>query len=164
VGRAAHGAALAARGDAVGYELVYMIEPRVPEGQAASRLTGKIACTDSSDGLAASLHHLSRANGGVGFEVDAGMLPLQPGLRKEVGVEAALAAALGWGGDYELVLCASPNVFTRLSRAMARVGTPFTQVGRAVAGGGLSLIQDGARKPIEHTGYEHFISAPASTP
>ena len=164
VGRAAFGAAMASRGDAVGYELAYMIEPRVPEGRAAARLTGKVACIDSSDGLAASLHHLSRANGGVGFEVDSGKLPLQPGLRKELGVEGALRAALGWGGDYELVLCASPKVFGDLTRAMARVGTPFTEVGRSVAGGGLSLVQDGGRKPLEPTGYEHFISEPASTP
>jgi thiamine-monophosphate kinase len=164
VGRAALGAALASRGDAVGFELVYLIEPRVPEGQAAARVSAKAACIDSSDGLAASLHHLSRANGGVGFEVDAGKLPLQPGLRKELGVEVAQAAALSWGGDYELVICSPPKAFGAVGRAMARLGTPFTEVGRAVEGGGLFLVRDGVRRPIEHLGYEHFKSVPTGTP
>lgn len=160
VGRAAFGAALAKRRDAVGFDLVYGFEPRVEAGARASALGGAVACIDSSDGLVASLLHLVAVNPGVGFEVDAGALPLYPGLRKEVGPEEALRLALEWGGDYELVFCAPARTFGRLKEALRGTGAPLCAIGRAATDEGLFLVDESARRRIEGRGWESFGPAP----
>lgn len=164
IGRAAMGAILAKNGDALGFELVYGFDPRVEEGAAAAALGGPVACIDTSDGLTASLLHLAAVNPGVGFEVDAGALPVQPGLRKAVGPGPALDLALNWGGDYELVFCAPARTFARLKDALKGRGAPLTEVGRASDGEGLFLVRDGARERIEGRGFEHFRPPPAPPP
>lgn len=156
LGRAAMGALLAKRGDAVGFEMVYLIEPRVGAGLAAVDAGGPIACIDSSDGLSASLLHLCASNPGVGFEVDAGELPVYPGLRKEAGPVKALELALDGAGDYELVFCAPPRTLDRLKDELSDLRIPLTRIGKAVAEEGLFLIRDGAREAMGLRGFEHF--------
>jgi len=156
IGRAAFGALRAKKGDALGHELVYNFEPRVDAGAAAAAIGGQIACIDSSDGLTASLIHLAGVNPGVGFELDASALPLQPGLRKEAGPEQGLNLALDWGGDYELVFCAPPRTAERLKESLRELRVPLTAVGRAVAGDGLYLVRDGSRESLGLRGFEHF--------
>ncbi len=163
LGRAAMGAALAAKGDAMGHELMYNLEPRVEAGQAAAALGGQIACIDSSDGLTASLLHFAAVNPGVGFEIDEASLPVHPGLRKELGPETALAQALDWGGDYELVFCAPPRTMTRLKETMRGRRIPFTVVGRAVGDDGLFLVRGESRERLGLRGYEHFRSSAAAS-
>ncbi len=160
VGRAAFGAALAKRGDAVGFDLVYGFEPRVEAGARASALGGAVACIDSSDGLVASLRHLCAVNPAVGFEVDKGLLPVYPGLRKEVGPEEGLRLSLEWGGDYELVFCAPPSTFERLKAALRGTGAPLCAIGKAAADEGLFLVDEGARTRIESRGWESFRPTP----
>ena len=156
IGRAAFGAALAKKGDAMGFELVYNFEPRVEAGQAAAALGGQIACIDSSDGLTGSLLHLAAVNPGSGFALDAGALPIQPGLRKEAGPSKGLEMALDWGGDYELVFCAAPRTMARLKEEMRSRKIPLTVVGAAVAEDGLFLERDGKRERLGFRGFEHF--------
>jgi len=160
VGRAAFGAAIARGGDAVGFDLVYGFEPRVEAGARASALGGAVACIDSSDGLVASLLHLAAVNPGVGFDVDAGALPVYPGLRKAVGPGKALRLCLEWGGDYELVFCAPSRTFERLREALRGTGAPLCQVGQATREEGLFLVEEGGRSRIEGRGWEHFTGAP----
>jgi thiamine-monophosphate kinase len=164
VGRAAMGARLAGKGDAVGFDMLYGFEPRVEAGRAAAALTRSVACIDTSDGLSTSLDQLARATPGIGFEVDWESLPLQPGLRKAVGLAAVEDIALHWGGDFELVLCAPPRVFRRLKEELARLGCPLTAVGRAVEGGELQLVRNGNRGQLAVHGFEHFRSVPGSVP
>jgi thiamine-monophosphate kinase len=159
LGRAAFGAAIAAKGDALGYELVYNFEPRVEAGLAAAAVGGKVACIDSSDGLSASLLHLAAVNLGVGFELDRESLPVQPGLRKLAGPAKALELALDWGGDYELVFCAPPRTYARLKEALRARRIPLTAVGRAVAEDGLFLAAGAGRERLGMRGFEHFRSA-----
>lgn len=156
IGRAAFGASIAAKGDAMGLELVYNFEPRVEAGQAAAALGGQIACIDSSDGLTGSLLHLAAVNPDVGFVLDAGGLPIQPGLRKEAGPSTGLAMALDWGGDYELVFCAAPRTMDRLKEEMRSRKIPLTIVGAATEDDGLFLDRDGKRERLGLRGFEHF--------
>ncbi len=156
LGRAAMGALLAKKGDAVGFEMVYIIEPPVEAGLAAVKVGGPIACIDSSDGLSASLLHLIASNPGIGFEVDGGALPVYPGLRKEAGREKALELALDWGGDYELVFCAPARTMERLKDELSGLRIPLTRIGQAVGEGGLFLSQEGVRAKMGLRGFEHF--------
>lgn len=161
LGRAAFGAAIAKKGDALGFDLVYNFEPRVEAGAVAASLGGQIACIDSSDGLSASLLHLAGVNPGVGFELERGSLPVQPGLRKEVGPAKALEQALDGGGDYELVFCAAPKTFGRLKEALRGRRIPLTAVGKAVGEEGLFLAHESGRERLGMRGYEHFKGAAA---
>jgi thiamine-monophosphate kinase len=131
--------------------------PRVHE---ALELVGKshpTAMIDVSDGLARDLWHITRESG-VGAVVDAPSVPIASALRR--GAKArpreALRRALSDGEDFELL-------FTLPARLAAKVvtkglsGTPVTDVGEIVRGGGLSLRwADGSVEPLEPLGYEHF--------
>jgi len=164
VGRAAMGAHLAARHDPVGFEMLYAFEPRVEAGRALAALTRSAVCMDTSDGLSASLGELARASPGVGFEVERERLPVQPGLRKAIGVERAHDATLHWGGDFELLIAAPPRVFARARADLAARGCPLTAIGRTTECGGLALLAGGVRREIAVAGFEHFRSAAGTAP
>jgi thiamine-monophosphate kinase len=163
VGRAAMGARMAQRSESLGFELVYDLPSRVAEGRAAAATSTRIAAMDSSDGLSVVLSQLSQLNG-IGFDVEPSALPVQPGLRKEMGVEEALNAALHWGGDFELVLCAPRDVFEALRKKFARMDTALTPIGVAVKGAELTLIKGGGRQALPVGGFEHFKTRPADAP
>jgi thiamine-monophosphate kinase len=163
-GRAAMGAHLARLGDAVGFDMLYGFKPRVEAAHEFASLTRSAVAIDTSDGLSSCLDQLARANPGRGFEVEWSALPLQPGLRKAVGLERVVDVALHWGGDYELLVAAPPRVFARAHQAMADVGCPLTAIGRVTGAEGLRLVHEGRVVPLQVGGYEHFRSAHGAVP
>lgn len=164
VGRSALGAHLAAKGDAVGFDMLYRFKPRVEEGQALSAATRSAVCMDTSDGLSSSLDLLAKASPGVGVELDWGSLPVQPGLRKAVGLERVEDVVLHWGGDFELLVAMPPRVFGRAKEELASLACPLTRIGRVTERPGLFLVRDGRTKSMPVGGFEHFRSAPGVTP
>lgn len=122
--------------------------PRIEEGR---RLVGvATAAIDVSDGLLRDLGHVCDASG-VGAEVHAHAVPLEPGLAEAaqpVGLDA-LTLALTGGEDYELL-------FT----APEAASLPFaaTRIGTIVATGGVRVLDaDGRALPVPPaTGHDHF--------
>jgi thiamine-monophosphate kinase len=159
VGRAAMGGQLAARGEAEGFEMLYGFQPRVREAKAVARLAPSAACIDTSDGLSAALDQLARATPGVGFVVDAAQLPVQPGLRKAMGVDRSLEVVLHWGGDFELLLALPAPALEPARTALARMGCPLTAIGRVTRGGGLRLLGPQGERELPVRGFEHFLSS-----
>jgi len=76
--------------------------PRLSEARwlVADELRRPNSMMDLSDGLAKDLPRLAKASG-VGYRIDAGALPLHEGVD--------IAAALGDGEDYELLMTFSPQ-------------------------------------------------------
>jgi thiamine-monophosphate kinase len=118
--------------------------PRLAAGRSLAA-TGARAMIDVSDGLGGDATHLASASG-VAIRIDAGLLPLAPGVAEiasAAGRDPLELAATG-GEDYEL-LAALPQ--ERLAEAVGEIGaeTRLTRIGEVYAGEGVEIrLPDGA--------------------
>lgn len=131
-------------------------QPRVEAGRFLGGSAYVTAMMDLSDGLAADLPRLAAASG-VAAVVDAQTLPIDPACRavaEAMGV-SPLRLALEGGDDLEL-LCAirARSAAYVAGRAEKRLGRPLLRVGRLEAGAGVTVCQDGERRPLGVTGWD----------
>jgi len=127
--------------------------PRVREGMALSESGAVTSAMDVTDGLAYSVHELSRQSG-VHFAVEWERIPVDP-LVHEVARHAGERAedlVLHYGGDYELLFTVQAD---RLDQVREALGDAFAVIGRA-EGMENVLIKEGEVLPLESRGYEHF--------
>jgi thiamine-monophosphate kinase len=98
--------------------------PPVALGVALAEAGLARAMMDLSDGLHADLNRLCAACG-LGAEIDPAALPLAPGLADEAD---AMALAVAWGEDYELLFAAAPEdgpAIEALSRSLGVAVQPI---------------------------------------
>jgi len=130
-------------------------EPRIRTGLLLARNRAAAACIDLSDGLADGVHQLA-AMSGVGIDVDAGAVPVEPGARRwfeSQGTDPLLSAVTG-GDDYELLFVVRPRK-GRLTSSLQQ-DVPFTKIGVVTAEPAVVFRDvDGCSRPIPH-GYSHF--------
>ncbi|HTE05911.1 MAG TPA: thiamine-phosphate kinase, partial [Planctomycetota bacterium] len=100
------------------------------------------AAMDLSDGLLRNLRQLCAASG-CGAVVDAARVPVHADVPA---AGDALAAALGDGEDYELLLALPPHV---------EPPAGLCEIGTLTQDEALWLLRDGARTPWPAGGYEH---------
>ncbi|HZP56493.1 MAG TPA: thiamine-phosphate kinase [Dehalococcoidia bacterium] len=127
--------------------------PRVESGAAAA-LAGVRCAIDVSDGLLQDLGHVCAASG-LGADLDAAALPIDPALESAY-PEDALASATTGGEDYELLLIAPEAV---LDAVRARTRTPLHVIGRMVerAGHDVRLLDARGRDIAPRTrGWDHL--------
>jgi len=136
-------------------DAVLVPRARLREGLALARTGEVTASIDSSDGLAWSLHEISRSSR-VGFFVDA--LPIAHEAEEFAearGIDPVELALYG-GEEYELVVTVRPRGWRRVKEAMRRVGTPITKIGVVTEEPTLLFKTEGRVVPIEPRGWEHF--------
>ncbi|MFQ6053823.1 MAG: thiamine-monophosphate kinase, partial [Candidatus Bathyarchaeia archaeon] len=138
-------------------ESVYVPTARVKEGVALAESGAVSASIDSSDGLAFSLHDLSRSSG-VGFRVDR--LPTSPEAEEFADLHGLDPGGLVlYGGEeYELVFTVKAEELEVARAALGRVGCRLIEIGEATADKRIVFMKDGVERPIEPLGWEHFKS------
>ena len=136
---------------------VFMPNARLKEGLALAGSGAVSASIDSSDGLAWSLHELSRMSG-VGFVLNK--VPVADEVQRfaEVNGLDALDLALYGGEEYELVITVKPELWADAVSAVESVGGKLLPIGKVVRGKRVVLELDGKKREIEARGWEHFKS------
>jgi len=134
---------------------IYVPRARIEEGVALAESYAVSAAMDSSDGLAMSLHDLSRSSG-VGFRVDR--LPSSPEAEEFAELHnLELSDLVLYGGEeYELVFTVKPGGLDAARAALRRVGCDLIEVGRATSDLNIVYVEDGAEKAVRPGGWEHF--------
>lgn len=123
--------------------------PRIKEGIALVESRAVTSMMDISDGLALSLHDLSKASG-VGFMVYENKLPVLPYVRRLLKGEGLLDAVVYTGGDFELLFTVAKDKFEK-----ARKACPLTVIGEVI-GEGVFIEREGRLEELKAKGYEHF--------
>ena len=123
--------------------------PRINEGMALAQSRAVTSMMDISDGLALSLHDMSKASG-VGFKIYESKLPVLPIVKRLLKGEELLEAAVFTGGDFELLFTAAPDKI-----GMARKACPLTVIGEVI-GEGVLIERAGRVEELKARGYEHF--------
>ncbi len=131
-------------------ESVLMPKARLSEGLALARTGAVTASIDSSDGLAWSLHELSKASN-VGFMIDC--LPVAEEAEEFAKLNSVdpTELCLYGGEEYELVVTIKPELFEKASKKVLLI-----PIGHVTAEKSLVLRIRGKKSPIEARGWEHF--------
>jgi len=134
---------------------VLVPEARLKEGLALASTGAVTASIDSSDGLAWSLHELSRASG-VGFSVEN--LPVAPEAERFAELHGLdpYELCLYGGEEYELVVTVRPDLWYEAERALRSVGGRLIRIGVATRTEEVTLNVGGRARTIESKGWEHF--------
>lgn len=130
---------------------------RLKEGLALASTGAVSASIDSSDGLAWSLHELSRMSG-VGFELDC--VPVADDVRQfaELNRLNPMDLALYGGEEYELVITVKPELWAEAESAIISVGGMLLPIGKVIRDKRVILKLDGKKRLVEARGWEHFKS------
>jgi thiamine-monophosphate kinase len=134
---------------------VLMPTARVKEGVALSQSKATTASIDSSDGLAWSLHELSRASN-VGFRLDNIPVAVEVERFAELHVFDSLELALYGGEEYELLVTVKPRLWHETKKAVGSVGGVLTKIGVVTKEKQIQLKTDEKTVSIEARGWEHF--------
>jgi thiamine-monophosphate kinase len=137
-------------------------EPRVRLGIAVGRARAARAAMDLSDGLADALTQVAAASG-VGFRIEAGVLPIDPGAREwwtARGADPVMAAVAG-GDDYELLFAVAAKQRGALRSVGRRVADPpLTKIGVFTKDPHEHVMVREGREEALPAGYEHFAGRP----
>ncbi len=138
-------------------ESIFLPNAKLKEGLALGASGVVTSSIDSSDGLAWSLHELSRMSG-VGFLIDR--IPVAEAAQRfaESCDLDVLELVLYGGEEYELVVTVKPDSWVEAEMALEKVGGKLLQIGRVTHEKQISIERDGKRRPIEARGWEHFKS------
>lgn len=134
---------------------VFMPRARLREGLALCHSEGVSSCIDSSDGLAWSLHELSRMSG-VGFLVTS--VPIADEVRSfaEFNGLDALELALYGGEEYELVATVKPKLWAAVENAVESAGGRLLPIGKATRDKQILMLVNRKRQVVRPLGWEHF--------
>jgi thiamine-monophosphate kinase len=128
--------------------------PRVKEAAILSASGFVTSCMDTSDGLASSVHELSKASG-VNFVLNWDSLPIPNDVYEisELKLVQVDEMVLYAGGDYQLLFTVEREKVDELHQML---GKDFTVIGEARESGSNMVRRSGQLLSLERKGYEHF--------
>lgn len=129
---------------------VLLPHARLGEGLALAQTGAVTASIDSSDGLAWSLHEISKASK-VGFLIDR--LPIAKEAKQLAKMQKldAVELCLYGGEEYELVVTVKPKLWRRVCKKVALIKIGYATKQRDI------VFKKGKKTvPIEARGWEHF--------
>ncbi|KAF5418159.1 MAG: Thiamine-monophosphate kinase [Candidatus Methanophagaceae archaeon] len=133
-------------------------EPRLDIGRMLVEKRLATACIDTSDSLATSLKHMSKASG-VGFAIDVDELPVAEAIKiiaNELSGDVT-KFALNAGEDFELLFTASSDNASQIIERTEQLGVKCTIIGKTTpASEGIVLIRDNIAYPLEVDEFDHF--------
>ena len=139
-------------------DAVLMPQARLKEGLALAKTNAITASIDSSDGLAWSLHELSRASK-IGFIIDNPPVAPEVGKFTKLHDLNPLDLSLYGGEEYELVVAIKQELWEKAEKAVRRIGGALTKIGQVTKEKSLLLKREEETIPIEARGWEHFRMA-----
>ncbi len=134
---------------------VLMPRARVKEGVALAQSEAATASIDSSDGLAWSLHEISRASN-MGFIIDYLPVAFEAEKFAEIHNLNPVELALYGGEEYELLVTIKPELWQQAKEAVEEVGGILLKIGQVTKEKQLLLKTDGKAVSIKARGWEHF--------
>ncbi len=139
-------------------QAVYMPRARLKEGLALAQTRAVTSSIDSSDGLAWSLHEISKASN-MGFLINK--LPVAPEAEQFAKLHKLDPAELSlYGGEeYELLVTVKPRMWKKAKEALEHVQASLVKIGVVTKQKSLLLEVEGKTIPIENRGWEHFKTA-----
>lgn len=137
---------------------VLMPQARLKEGLALAQTHAVTASIDSSDGLAWSLHEISRASN-VGFVIDNLAVAREVDEFAKIHDFDPVELSLYGGEEYELVVTIKPKLWEKAKKATEQVGASMTKIGQVTKEKTLLLRTKKKIIPIEARGWEHFKTA-----
>lgn len=136
-------------------DAVLVPHARLREGLALAETGATTASIDSSDGLAWSLHEISRASN-VGFVIDTMPVAQEAYEFAETHGFDPYELSLYGGEEYELVVTIRSKDWRRVKEAVRQEGGNLVRIGKATARRGLFLKLKGKMVKMEPRGYEHL--------
>ena len=136
-------------------EAVLIPRARLREGLALANSQAVTSSIDSSDGLAWSLHELSKANG-VGFLIEE--VPTSAEVERfaeDHNLDPEELSLYG-GEEYELVVTVKPELWGRAQRSVEKTGGCLMKIGKVTEREEVLVVTPEGVKAIEARGWEHF--------
>lgn len=137
---------------------VLMPQARLKEGLALAQTHAVTASIDSSDGLAWSLHEISRASN-VGFAIDNLAVAREAEEFAKIHDLDPVELSLYGGEEYEIVVTLKHELWEKAKKATEQVGASLIKIGQVTKEKTLLLRTKEKIIPIEARGWEHFKTA-----
>ncbi len=133
---------------------VYSPNAQIKAGISLAESGAVTSSIDSSDGLAISLHQLSKSSK-VGFRINN--IPVSNEAREfaEINDLNKNDLALYGGEEYEIIFTVSPNKLNTTRQILRGTGCDFNAIGEVVDSQ-ITFLENEVVKPIEQKGWEHF--------
>ncbi len=134
---------------------VYTPRARVEEGVALAESRSVTSSIDSSDGLAISLHDLSRSSG-TGFRLERIPISHHAYEFAELHGLDPNELALQGGEEYELIFTVQPSRLNDARKVLDGVGCELIEIGEVTSERRIVHVEGGVERPVEARGWEHF--------
>jgi thiamine-monophosphate kinase len=136
---------------------VFMPKARLIEGLTLRDSKAITASIDSSDGLAWSLHEISKINK-VGFLINKVPIASEAYRFAEINKLNPIDIAFYGGEEYELVVTIKPELLKKTINEIKKIGGCLIPIGKVTKDPQILIDINGKKGTIEPRGWEHFNS------